>query len=124
MTGDHYRETATAPPYDLVLAVRRRRLRYLGHALRMPADSSPAWKVDLDLNDVNGHPVTFKLDSGADVSVMSDSNYKQLRPRPSLKTVKANLNIDGAMRTHGTSVRLYAAPNGSLFSDCQGVALP
>ena len=29
MTGDHYRETATAPPYDLVLAVRRRRLRYL-----------------------------------------------------------------------------------------------
>ena len=38
MTGDHYRETATAPPYDLVLAVRRRRLRYLGHVLRMPAD--------------------------------------------------------------------------------------
>ena len=51
-------------------------------------DSSPAWKVDLDLNDVNGHPVTFKLDSEADVSVMSDSNYKELRPRPSLKTVK------------------------------------
>ena len=38
MTGEHYRETATAPAYDLVLAVRRRRLRYLGHALRMPAD--------------------------------------------------------------------------------------
>ena len=46
-------------------------------------DSSPAWKVDLDLNDVKGHPVTFKLDTGADVSVMSGSNYKQLRPRPS-----------------------------------------
>ena len=58
-------------------------------------DSSPAWKVDLDLNDVKGHPVTFKLDSGADVSVMSDSNYKELRPRPSLKTVKANLNSPG-----------------------------
>ena len=26
---------------------------------------------------------------------MSDSNYKQLRPRPSLKTVKANLNSPG-----------------------------
>ena len=38
MTGEHYRETATAPAYDLVLAVRRRRLRYLGHVLRMPAD--------------------------------------------------------------------------------------
>ena len=58
-------------------------------------DSSPAWKVDLDLNDVQGHPVTFKLDTGADVSVMSDSNYKQLRPRPSLNTVKANLNSPG-----------------------------
>ena len=38
MTGEHYRETATAPAYDLVLAVRRRRLRYLGHVLRMPSD--------------------------------------------------------------------------------------
>ena len=38
MTGEHYREMAIAPAYDLVLAVRRRRLRYLGHVLRMPAD--------------------------------------------------------------------------------------
>ena len=38
MTGGHYRETATAPAYDLVLAVRRRRMRYLGHVLRMPSD--------------------------------------------------------------------------------------
>ena len=38
MTGEHYRETATAQAYDLVLAVRRRRLRYLGHVLRMAAD--------------------------------------------------------------------------------------
>ena len=38
MTREHYRETATAPAYDLVLAVRRRRLRYLGHVLRLPAD--------------------------------------------------------------------------------------
>ena len=38
MTGEHYRETATAPAYDLVLAVRRRRLHYLGHVLRRPAD--------------------------------------------------------------------------------------
>ena len=29
------------------------------------------------------------------MSVMSDSNYKQLRPGPSLKTVKANLNSPG-----------------------------
>ena len=36
MTGEHYRETPTAPAYDLVLAPRRRRLRYLGHVLHMP----------------------------------------------------------------------------------------
>ena len=53
--------------------------------------SSPAWKVDLGMNDVKGHPVTFKLDSGADVSAMSDSNYKQLRPRPSLKHSQSKL---------------------------------
>ena len=38
MTGDDHRVTATAPAYDLVLAVRRRRLCYIGHVLRMPAD--------------------------------------------------------------------------------------
>ena len=31
-----YRVTATAPEYDLLLAIRQRRLRYLGHILRMP----------------------------------------------------------------------------------------
>ena len=38
MTGEQYRETATATAYDLVLALCRRRLSYLGHVLRMPAD--------------------------------------------------------------------------------------
>ena len=35
ITGQHYRVTATHPVFDLVLALRRRRLRYLGHILRM-----------------------------------------------------------------------------------------
>ena len=34
-TGQDYRVTATAPKYDLVRAIRQRRLRYLGHILRM-----------------------------------------------------------------------------------------
>ena len=36
ITGQDYRVTATAPEYDLLLAIRQRRLRYLGHILRMP----------------------------------------------------------------------------------------
>ena len=38
ITGQDYRDTATTPVYDLVLVVRQRRMRYLGHVLRMPPD--------------------------------------------------------------------------------------
>ena len=38
ITGGDYRDTATTPVYDLVLAVRKRRMRYLGHVLRLPQD--------------------------------------------------------------------------------------
>ena len=70
MTGVHYREPATAPAYDLVLAVRRRRLRYLGHVLRMSAD---------------------RMVRCALMALVSDA---------------------------------VKYPAASLFSDCQGVALP
>ena len=36
ITGQDYRHTATAPVFDLVRAIRQRRLRYLGHIMRMP----------------------------------------------------------------------------------------
>ena len=36
ITGGDYRVKATPPVYDLVLAVRKRRMRYLGHVLRLP----------------------------------------------------------------------------------------
>ena len=39
ITGEDYRTTATVPVYNLILAVRKRRLRYLGHVLRLPAES-------------------------------------------------------------------------------------
>ena len=38
ITGDEYRDAAIAPAYNLLLAVRQRRLRYLGHLLRLPHD--------------------------------------------------------------------------------------
>ena len=38
ITGGDYRDTAATPEYDLVLAVRKRRMRYLGHVLRLPQD--------------------------------------------------------------------------------------
>ena len=39
ITGEDYRTTATVPAFNLVLVVRKRRLRYLGHVLRLPAES-------------------------------------------------------------------------------------
>ena len=36
ITHRSYREEAVSPTYDLVLAVRKRRMRWLGHILRMP----------------------------------------------------------------------------------------
>ena len=65
MTGGHYREMATAPAYDLVLAV-----RYLGHVLRMPS----------------GRMVRCAL-----MALVTDTSHY---------------------------------PSGSLFRDCQGIALP
>ena len=38
LTGEHYRDTATKPVINLLLQIRRRRMRYLGHLLRMPPD--------------------------------------------------------------------------------------
>ena len=38
ITQKTYRETAVNPDFNLVGAVRKRRLRYLGHILRLPSD--------------------------------------------------------------------------------------
>jgi hypothetical protein len=38
VTDKSYRSTATAPDYNLVLAIRQRRLRYVGHILRMDSE--------------------------------------------------------------------------------------
>ena len=56
-------------------------------------DSDPAWRVALYLG--GSKPVDFKIDSGADVSVMSYSKYLTLKPRPSLSEVTTNLSSPG-----------------------------
>ena len=38
ITGESHRETATSPIVNLKLLIRGRRMRYLGHLLRMPLD--------------------------------------------------------------------------------------
>ena len=63
--------------------------RYFLGAVECP-DSDPGWFVELD---VNGNPVKWKLDSGADVSVMSQETFKKLRERPELKPIAWSCRI-------------------------------
>ena len=67
ITGEEYHDTAIYPAY-LLLAVRQRRLRYLGHLLHLPCDSvvrrtliamtdgdnpncHPEWSIFMDCQD-------------------------------------------------------------------------
>lgn len=59
-------------------------------------DRGPAWKVTLHFGNSD---VTFKLDSGADVSVMGHKRYMRLSPRPALKPVTARLTSPGGPLT-------------------------
>ena len=59
--------------------------------------------------------MTFKLDSGADVSVMSDSNYKELKPKQSPKTVKANLNSPGSPLNCHRQFIVKATVKGNVY---------
>lgn len=42
-----------------------------------------------------GGPVDFKLDSGADVTIISDKTWKSMRPRPKLNSVQSKLTSPG-----------------------------
>ena len=48
----------------------------------------PPWVVDLTLN---GHPVQFKIDTGADVTVIGETDYKEARDGP-LQSSKPTLS--------------------------------
>ena len=72
--------------------------RYFLGATECP-DSDPAWFVELD---VNGNPVKWKLDSGADVSVMSQEMFKKMRERRELKPISMELSsLGGAVKPLG-----------------------
>ena len=69
ITGDDYRVTATAPAYDLVLAVRKRRLRYLGHVLRLPADRMVRRALLAHVMGCRQYPAGSLFSDCADVSL-------------------------------------------------------
>ena len=58
-------------------------------------DSQP-WTVDLKIKDT---VVNFKIDTGADISVMSDKSYRQLKRKPELSQSEVRLTSPGGRLT-------------------------
>ena len=59
-------------------------------------DAEEPWRITLQLR---GGEVTFKIDSGADVSIMTEADWKQLHPWPNLKTTDVKLTSPGGPLT-------------------------
>ena len=58
--------------------------------------AEPAWREDIL---TQGGPIDFKLDSGADVTVISETTLNKLNPTPELETVQTKLMSPGGPLT-------------------------
>ena len=45
------------------------------------SENSREWKVELSINKT---PITFKIDTGADVSIISEASFLKLKDKPTL----------------------------------------
>lgn len=86
------------------------------------AEDEPLWRTTLTLADT---PVSFKIDSGADTSVMSEATYEALRNKPKLSEVKNTLQSPGGVvATRGQFLaKIKAHVNGQLRNCCFRVAV-
>jgi len=61
--------------------------------------TSKPWQVNIKLNNLN---IVWKLDSGADVSVIGDNTYHKIRPKPEL--IQDQQQLTGARGMHLTTL--------------------
>lgn len=72
---------------------------FLGTVTQERAQDKSPWTVTLK---VNSTPVKFKIDCGADVSVMTRSQYNKLATRPKLREDRSTLRgVGGKLRSDG-----------------------
>ncbi|KAL6490170.1 hypothetical protein MHYP_G00005150 [Metynnis hypsauchen] len=81
------------------------------------AEDEPPWRTTLNVADT---PVSFKIDSGADTSIMSEATYETLRSKPKLREVTNTLQSPGGtVATRGQFVaKLKANISGQLLNCC------
>ena len=70
------------------------------------------WYIDLD---VKGDPINFKIDSGADVTVISEYIYHRMPNRPHLKPSKVVLNSPGGQLSNLGQFVARTLYNGEKF---------
>ena len=79
------------------------------------SDSSSAWRETLTLGR---NKISFKLDTGADVSVISTETFENLNPRPTLKKTSATLQSPGGklscLGTFKTEVKTNKSKTGNI----------
>ena len=81
------------------------------------AEDVPPWRTTLTVAHT---PVSFKIDSGADASVMSETTYETLKEKPKLVEVKNTLQSPGGVvATRGQFLaKIKAHVNGQLRNCC------
>ena len=90
ITKKGYRQTAVAPDYNLVLAIRRRRLKFLGHVLRLSDDRLLKRTLRAYVCSDTGAPVgSLLLDCG---NMTFEQLEQMTSDRPKWKSFVANLN--------------------------------
>ena len=118
MTGEHYRETATAPAYDLVLVVRRRRLRYFGHVLRMPTDRMVRCALMALVSDYMQYPTSSLFSDCQGVTlpqlVAMASNRAMWRARVALLSWTCMLKWFLVLLLYHRTLGVYNEPEVSL----------
>ena len=79
-------------------------------------DNEPPWRTTIA---VNGSPVLFKIDSGADTSVMSEASFERLARKPRLKPVKTTLQSPGGtVTTRGQFIAKTEAQVNNKWQQC------
>ena len=63
---------------------------FLGNVQGTKGEAQYPWKVTIDLN---GNPTMFYIDTGAEVTVIPEANYRELKSTPSLSPTSRVLMV-------------------------------
>ena len=98
---------------------------FLGSVTETPAeanvdeiitDSEPPWRTTLV---ICGTAVNFKIDSGADTTIINEATFKRLRVKPNLRPVTTKLDSPGGRVSHkGQFMAKIKVQNGRKLQDC------